>query len=215
MKKAFTLIELVFVIVIIGILSTQISPSFNSNGLQQAANQIISHIRYTQHLALMDNKFDPTNPNWYKTRWQIHFTAPLGKLDYTIYQDLSASGSPSTVLGNNEIAKNPLNPTKLLTSLSGGSKVNTKEMAIGEEYGIASVSFSNQCSTYHSKMISFDYLGRPLYGKPKSLASMYRANNGSTGVRLIKPGCTITLTDNDNKTIIIAIEPETGYAHII
>ena len=50
MKHAFTMIELVFVIVIAGILSAMIASSFDGNNLRQAADQIVSHIRYTQHL---------------------------------------------------------------------------------------------------------------------------------------------------------------------
>ena len=57
-KKAFSLIELIFVIVIIGILSSVLVPRFDRPTLIEAAHQIISHIRYTQHLAMVDNKFD-------------------------------------------------------------------------------------------------------------------------------------------------------------
>jgi len=213
LKKAFTLIELVLVIVIIGILSTQISPNFNRDGLQEAANQIVSHIRYTQHLAMMDNKFDPKDPAWYQDRWQIDFRDPsTDNVYYTIYQDLNRNGSASTVVSNNEIAKNPLNPKQLLTALSSNMAVNSKEMMLHEKYGITSVTFSSSCRYYGSKRISFDYLGRPLYGKPNTLITMYAGNKK---VRLIKTQCTITLNDVDNRSIVIAIEPETGYTHIL
>ena len=70
MKKAFTMLELVFVIVIVGILSYFVSSSFQRNPLREAADQVVSHIRYTQHLAMIDDKFDPndarfkSNPNY-------------------------------------------------------------------------------------------------------------------------------------------------------
>ena len=66
MKKAFTMVELVFVIILVGILSFFISERLQRNTLQEAADQVISHIRYTQHLAMMDEKFTSTESDWYK-----------------------------------------------------------------------------------------------------------------------------------------------------
>ncbi len=65
------MMELIFVIIVIGILSAVFIPRFGQNKLSQAANQLISNIRYTQHLALMDDEYNATNPNWYQNRWTI------------------------------------------------------------------------------------------------------------------------------------------------
>ena len=73
MKKAFTLIEIVFVIVIIGILAVVIIPRTERDPLREAAIQIVSDIRYTQHLAMIDDKYDSTDSNWYRNRWQLLF----------------------------------------------------------------------------------------------------------------------------------------------
>lgn len=216
MKRAFTLIELVLVIVVIGIISAVMVPRINRSTLNDAAHQIISHIRYTQHLAMLDNKFDPDDPQWFKRRWQLDFRDPASdNVYYTIYQDLNLNGSASTVVSKNEIAKNPLNPKQLLTALSANSAVNSKEMLLSKKYGITSITFSSSCSYSGSQRISFDYLGRPLYGNPKSLNTIYNNNFGSTGVRLIKNRCVITLTDVENNTAQIAIEPETGYVYML
>ena len=61
-KKAFTLLEIVFVIVVIGILATVILQRRQDNSLREAALQLISDIRYTQHLALTDDKYNPKDP---------------------------------------------------------------------------------------------------------------------------------------------------------
>lgn len=74
MRKAFTMLELVFVIVVIGILAAAIIPSTRTNPAQEAAIQLLSHIRYTQHLAMIDDKYDAANPTWFQERWQIAFT---------------------------------------------------------------------------------------------------------------------------------------------
>ena len=61
MKKAFTMLELVFVLVVIGILAAVMIPNMQSTALREAAIQVVSHIRYTQHLAMIDDKFDTTD----------------------------------------------------------------------------------------------------------------------------------------------------------
>jgi len=73
MKKAFTMLELIFVIVVIGILAAVILPRTKTNPVQEAAVDLLSKIRYTQHLALVDDKYDASNTSWYKNRWQIQF----------------------------------------------------------------------------------------------------------------------------------------------
>jgi prepilin-type N-terminal cleavage/methylation domain-containing protein len=75
MKKAFTMLELVFVIVVIGILAAVIIPNTRTNPVQEGAIQLLSHIRYTQHLAMMDDKYDATNATWFRDRWQIRFSS--------------------------------------------------------------------------------------------------------------------------------------------
>lgn len=74
LKKAFTLLELVFVIVVIGILAAVIIPRTKTNNNAEAATKLISMIRYTQHLAIVNDKYNAKDINWYKKRWQIMFT---------------------------------------------------------------------------------------------------------------------------------------------
>ncbi len=227
MKKAFTMLELVFVIVIIGILAVVAMPSFQRDTLQEAGNQIISHIRYTQHLAMMDDKFNPADATWFKTRWQIDFRDPnANNVYYTIYQDLDKSGGPSTNIHKGEIAKNPNNPKQMLTALATGASATSKnspQMQLNKKFGISSITFSPSCSYRNSQKLSFDYMGRPLYGNPSSLGytsggtpinNPYLDNGGHTGARLIKTQCKITFSTGSD-SMIIAIEPETGYAHIL
>ena len=213
MKKAFSLIELVFVIVIIGILSAVLAPSFKRDTLQEAANQIASHIRYTQQLALHDNKFDSSNSVWYKGRWQLIFGASAthtdGKIAYSIFSDKPGyTGKP----GITELAKNPLNPTQYLSGGYAGVLHTSdaramKELNIGKKYGITIVNLSGGCS---GKRISFDYLGRPLKGDSSSMNSKYAKNNTS---RLITAICNIQIT-NGTDTKTISIYPETGFVKI-
>ena len=74
MKKAFSMLELVFIIVIIGILASVIIPRTETNPLRESAIKLLSHIRYTQHLSMVNDKVKSTDANWYKKRWQIVFS---------------------------------------------------------------------------------------------------------------------------------------------
>jgi prepilin-type N-terminal cleavage/methylation domain-containing protein len=72
-KSAFTMMELVFVIVVVGILAAAIIPRADRDTLYEAAEQLQSHIKYTQHLALMDDVYDHTDDDWFENRWRITF----------------------------------------------------------------------------------------------------------------------------------------------
>jgi len=216
MKKAFTMLELVFVIVVIGILAAAVMNRDGSNPLREAAVQVISHIRYTQHLAMVDDRFDPS-VNWYRERWQIKFNNTVGSDDewaYTIYSDsINRDGVPNV----NEIADNPLNNEKKLTggystgTIAYDDSDATNELNLGHKYSVTDVDFSDGCDSNDDQMwLSFDHLGRPLYRGAHLLDSAYE--DGGTN-RLIVQTCNIVLTSSDGN-ITIAIEPETGYAHI-
>lgn len=234
MKKAFTMIELVFVIVIVGIISAMIAPSFGANNLRQAADQVVSHIRYTQHLAMMDNKFSTTDPEWFKGRWQIRFfeditfTVVLPPVEtytniwsYSIYSD---SPGYSDLPNLTEMARDPLNSSAYL---SGGynntlhvEDTNSNEnMRLNTKYGIQDVRFTGGCRGGINHL-SFDNIGRPF--------NNYITNNSPYGIvhpthkRLIETQCVVQLctvidctTAAVDEIVEIAIEPETGYTHIL
>lgn len=218
MKKAFTLLELVFVIVVIGILAALILPRTKTNPVQEAAIQVLSDIRYTQHLAMIDDKYNASDTNWYMARWQIVFgnnnQYANHKPAYTIFADSGAySGDPK----ESEIAINPQNSNQIMTggynSTAALDYNNTgfkgmKPLNLGEKYGITNVSFSGGCNI--GLRISFDYLGRPFTGDEHTMTGPYSALTQ----RLISSDCNITLTDG-NENAIIQISPETGYAKII
>ena len=214
MKRAFTMLELIFVIVVVGILSFVAASSFQRNTLREAADQLVSHIRYTQHLAMMNDKFDPSDATWYRTRWQIVFNSDANTYNqwaYTIFADGNKNANPNLTL--NEVAINPIDRNKFLTGgytgiiLSDGVGA-TREMNLGMTYGVTNITFSTSCQFSGSRRLSFDYLGRPLKGVPSGFTATYQAN------RRITQLCQITLT-NGIDNIVIAIEPETGYTHIL
>ena len=208
--RAFTMLELVFVIIVVGIISALAIPRFDRDNLREAADQLISHIRYTQHLAMQDNRFDLSDATWYKTRWQLVFGTSANtnnKVAYSIFSD--TAGTHTGQADISEIAADPQNPAQLLSGGYAGtlpytdSRANIK-LNLGETYGIDTVTLNGGCA---NSRISFDNLGRPMTGNPSSMTSPYMA------ARLIQTLCTITMTSAAG-SIVIEIMPETGYTYI-
>lgn len=208
MKRfAFTLLEFVFVIIVIGILAVLAMPNFRGNPLQTAAEQVASHIRYTQHLAMVDDIFNPTDPTWWQTRWQIQFenAAPNPGKIYVIYRNLNKDTNEN----DNEIARDPL--TRQL--MKGADKdiaippfKYMDNLLISKKYGITNVIFSAGCNASGptSNRIGFDNLGRP-YTRSNSAISPY--------VNLMTVDCNITLVHPDGNATI-TVSPETGYVSV-
>ena len=215
MKKAFTLLELVFVIVVIGILAAVIIPKTKTNPVEEAAIQLVSHIRYTQHLAMMDDKFNVDN-KWYEERWQIRFTLGSegsdGKIAYAIFSDFN--GAHSTHPELNELAKDPLTGLAITGGVTNAVKYTDEgvysKANLGVTYNIDSITFSPPCQYYGSMRIAFDHLGRPIKG---NIGSTTVTSNIDT-LKYITQRCEISL-HSGSESETIAVEPETGYAHIL
>jgi prepilin-type N-terminal cleavage/methylation domain-containing protein len=216
MKKAFTMLEFLIVLVVIAILAVAIIPDMKSNKLREAAVQVVSHIKYTQHLAMVDDKFDASDGKWYKKRWQIIFANQTGggNVRYSIFSDTSTTGNPD----EDEIAKNPQNNIKVLSG--GHSNLHasfdnnlTKQLNLTSTYNINSYKLHGGCAYGR---VAFDNMGRPIKGDLSSSVKSYQST------RIIKNKCIIDLCTTNNcndasisEKISMAIEPETGYAHIL
>lgn len=203
MKRfAFTMLELVFVIIVIGILAVLALPNFTTNPLQLAADQVANHIRYTQHLAMVDDKFDANDSRWYIENWQMEFkrvNSPLS-IYYEIFSDIDHNGNSDTI-SPEETAKDPL--TK--EYLDGSNEITD----LAKTFGITSVVFSNNCHVGSGiGQLAFDSIGRPYY-------YLESANPPATNMYqyLLTSDCNITLNHPDgNATITVA--PETGYVSV-
>jgi Tfp pilus assembly protein FimT len=207
-KRAFTMVELVFIVIIIGILAAVIIPKSQDNRLREAADQIVSHIRYTQHLAMMDDKFNSTDANWYKKRWQIFFERESGNWVYTIYSDSNTNGNADET----EIAINPQNPSNRLTGKA--ETYATSDMNLGRKYGITGVDGIEfeDCSADDERRIVFDYLGRPMQNNPRNYGAPYDSTNA---VLITSTTCKIIVKNNAGQIADITIQPETGFAEVI
>jgi len=205
-KSAFTMIELVMVIVVLGILASLAMPRLDRDLKQEAADNVLSAIRYTQHLALLDNKHKFNRADWHKTLWQIRFSKLGSNWSYTIATNKDYDSN----LDEDESAIDPSNG-KLMHSTVANASPN---IFLTKKYGISTVDFTN-CDVLTGSTgtsgtvqhIAFDNLGRPHRG-------VFGATN--TYSTIMHGDCKITFsfTNNAATPFNIIIKKETGYAYI-
>jgi len=206
MKKAFTMMELVFVIVVVGILAAVVIPRTGSNRLHEAAIQVVSHIRYTQHLALVDDKYDVNDATWHQKRWQIRFphTTIAGETIYyyEVFRDENKQGNSNA----NEEAIDPLTNKTLGDGVTAVSTISESAVTnLTKKFGISSIAGTCVIGGAY-RTIAFDFLGRPYL-------DVY---TGTYSNPVPAPdGCTIILNSSSEGTATIKIHPETGYACIL
>jgi prepilin-type N-terminal cleavage/methylation domain-containing protein len=187
MKKAFTMLELIFVIIVIGIISVVVTSSTERNMIAQASADLQSKIRYTQHLAMIDDKYNAADPNWYQNRWQIVFDT--NNFRYSIQ---------SRANGNVVYARNPMDAQAQYNDINLSTEYDITNMAIVGGSGCAVDGTGNL-------FIGFDHLGRPLRGNVANYGAPLPANS------LLTTACTLRITETSGETSTITIVPETGY----
>jgi prepilin-type N-terminal cleavage/methylation domain-containing protein len=207
-KKAFTMLELVMVIVVIGILAALAIPRMKRDIRQEAGDNILSAIRYTQHLALMDDKTNPNDPKWQMTLWHFRIGSYSVGSKTKLFYTLSSNMDHDTNVDKSETAIDPTNG-KYMYHLAGDSTTHSDEspnIFIGKKYGVNRATLSNGCNN-GAKHIAFDNLGRPYNG-------IYGATNKFS--KIIKKNCEIKFDfeDSDLSPLTIVILKETGYAYI-
>ena len=219
-KRAFTLIELIMVVLVIGILATGTSQMLKRNTRGEAINHILEMIRYTQNLALHDSKHDRTDPKWQRSFWrfQIYRCANNSGLYYQIGTDKNFNKG----IGRSETAIDPSNGKftfwETNTSCPKNSTDSLNEQVspnifLTQRYGINKVDFKscsirkNGSSSSTAKHIGFDNFGRPIKSYTKSTLPDYWGH--------VVGDCNITFSfENKNKPFTIIIKAESGYAYL-
>ena len=148
-RFAFTMIELVMVIVLLGILASLAIPRLDRDLSQETADRVLSDIRYTQHLALTDDKHQYKEPKWQKAFWRIGFESCSGSSGFYEYigSDIGYEGA----IGDDEAATDPINGKKMIwdstTDCSNGGDSNTSEnIFLTKKYGVSGITWGGSCS---------------------------------------------------------------------
>ena len=202
------MLELVFVIVVLGLMASLAIPRLERDHLQDAAVQILQDIRYTQHLALMDDKTNPTQVNWQRSFWMIRFSNVAGEWIYEIASNMDLGNN----IDLNETAIDPSNGRLFFDNNNGRVDLGeSPRIFISDKFGVTNVDFTT-CSPITgrngingSQHIGFDYLGRPHKG-------IFGATNDYRSI--MQEDCTIKFTMSDNQEFNITIEQQTGHAFI-
>ncbi len=204
-RPAFTMLELVFVIVVLGILAALAIPRMERDLKQEAADNILSAIRYTQHLALTDDRHKFNDARWHRRFWKIMFAqCSDGKYFYRIGNDDDMDST--TTFEKSEAALDPANGKPIYMSNNGDCSDTTisNNIMIGKKYGVTVNNGTGGCTGKH---IGFDHLGRPHIGFSGSTQPDYSTYMSSA--------CTLNFTMADSDTFQITIEPETGFAYVV
>ncbi len=206
------MVELIFVIVVLGILVSVISSHMDRDLKQEASETILSHVRLAQKLALTDNKHRKDNNGlWQRSYWRFEY----GKCRNTSNEDGTAEyyyrvGSAKTLnkgFKKIESAINAIDGKYLYTinSCKNLKKDESPTVLISKKFGINRITNSKGCKGVQH--IAFDHLGRPHH------------QIGSYGVadfsKIMMRDCRITFEMSTGDSFTIKIESETGYASII
>jgi len=204
------MIEMVMAITVVAIVAILALPRMERDLKQEAADTVLSAIRYTQHLALLDDKQSFKEPKWQQKFWHIYFGTCDGKPFYAIGSDDSMDSSNNGRVDFNESVIDPANG-KHFWAHDGGSCAGNhslKELSpnifIGKKYGVTSYSMSGGCTKSY---LGFDHLGRPYSDK-------FTQSTTPDCDGYMTTQCQIKFTLSDGSTFTINVEPETGYAYI-
>ncbi len=212
--NGFSMIELVFVIVVIGILASASIPQLNRDLRQEAISSIVSSLRQTQQLALNDSKHDFNDPQWQKSYWKWRYTVcKKGDIFYIV----TSNTDNRTNADREESAIDPSNYKYIYQSnyiCREDAKENildSPKVLITKRFAITSIDSKGGCDGFQH--VAFDNLGRPHSGIDGYSQPDYRF--------LLKDDCSFTFNfekdgffTSDIKPFTIIIEAITGRVSI-
>jgi prepilin-type N-terminal cleavage/methylation domain-containing protein len=206
-NQAFTMLELVMVIVVLGILAALALPRLDRDLTQEASDTVLSSIRYTQHMALLDDRQQFDDAQWQREFWRIEFEQCAdGGTFLSVGSDKDQDGS----LDRDETLLDPSNGKPMFWKntedcKSGGDDTASDQIFLYKKYGVKTITGSGGCNGV--KHIGFDHLGRPHVSFTNSSSPDYGSYMTST--------CIFTFSLENGESFRLQINPETGYATIL
>lgn len=204
MRKSLTLIEVVFVILIIAILYTLSFPKKLDSKLQDATSYLITYLNYTRYLALIDEKYDPYDNLWFRKMYRLRFencSSSVGGFYFISFSDENKTGHAK----KEDSIRDPLTYKHLYSRYTCDPKEDeSKYILLTKEFGITKIHIS--CNSTTS-------IGQIIYGSDGKIFSRVGTNPSDEGKFEIENRCFIQLYDKNNNQSTIIIEPKTGYAY--
>lgn len=200
MKKAFSLLELVLVVVLIGLLYTLFIPKKQENRLNELTNRVSLYLSYIRYKALIDDKYSNTDL-WHKQRWTMKFfrCRNEGGIYFSIYSENNDTGQ----VNQSESLKDPLTNKYIYSSnYCEENNENSKYVLLSKNFDIDKVDIS--CNDTDSLgQISFGSNGR-VYSKLSNFS------NEASSYEITTP-CYIRFTSKKQETSEIKIYPKTAF----
>ncbi len=204
MKRAFSLVELIFTIFILILIAAFAKSKYTNNDLENAANKIILYLKQTRYQSLIDEKESKEETLWYKKRWTLKFfrcRRSEGGIYYSIYSDNNQTGHPNL----EESLSDPLTNKKIYSSNKCKvTKETSKYVLLTKEYGIDNVEVS--CNNTSS-------IGQISFGSDGKVYSKLSNYENQKNEYEIKNKCVIKLISQKQGIKEIYIEPRTGYVY--
>jgi prepilin-type N-terminal cleavage/methylation domain-containing protein len=210
-RTAFTMFELLIVIIVMGVLAAMALPRYENDIRQEAADNLLSAIRYTRLMALTDNVVNPRNSKWQRAFWRFGIE---GCSDDGIFYYVSSDKDYEGDIDTDEIVNDPTNGLHLMGDNQSPCENEVQKNAspnifLTKRFGIKEGDID--ICTDGGKYIGFDYLGRPHRG--------FAGNNGSTSPdysSLLHSDCTITVKFGNSglSPMKIVVEAGTGHTYI-
>jgi len=152
------MIELLVVIIIIGIIVAALTFNFTPNKLQIAADMLMKNIKFTQSLALKDDKYQPfPNSNtameenrskyWFKQWWHLKITNTGNTIYYYIFSDSPSNSSSSNFdEGYSHLSELAINPMSKKYYIGAIVSDYSPELNLSA-YGVKKVEFTGYSSS--------------------------------------------------------------------
>ena len=179
-KKAFSLLELLLVLVIVGILSTLAYSLYPKSHLKLAKEQLLRHLALTRFLALNQVKeitqsafcqsdfCQEERERYVESYWRLQFANLQNpKWTYSIYSDSSRAAKTKHFddlpRDSFEVARNPLDGKYISVYNYDNSKfanvLRDGDLSLSERYGVEKVTQKGGCGEREGGRVLFDEQG--------------------------------------------------------
>jgi len=207
-RSGFTMLELVMVIIVMGIIASVAMPQMDRDTKQEGADIILSDIRLTQHMALMDYRQSFNDAKWQRSFWK--FSVEACASDTGLFIGVGSDKDFEGDTDRKEAAIDSANGKPMFWSnqqecTHGGDNTVSDEIFITKKYGIESIVGTGGCKDIQH--IGFDHLGRPHVSFSNSKSPDYSTRMNTT--------CTFKFTLVNKEEFEISILPESGKAFIV
>ncbi len=200
MKRSFSLLELIFVILIVSIVATQSNIKNQLSKIKLAKSQILLHLKYTRYIAMLDNKYNINDSEWFRKRWTMKFLncqKSIGGIYYVIYSDEDKNGA----IGKDETLKDPLTSNHIYSFQCTKDKLSDKSkfVLLTQEYDIENINVScNSTSTIGQLSFGFD-------------GNVYTRLGNKPDDYILKEHCVISIFDKYGQKEEILVHKNSGY----